>query len=141
MARILVIDDEPYVCEAIQRVLRSRFEIECSAEATAGIERLGRTPSVDLVIIDLVMPGTDGVTAISRIRKQWPKIRMIAISGGGEHGIADYRPEAIATRAYLAAAQRAGADATLAKPFETRELYGVIETVMPARAEALTPGD
>ena len=138
--RVLVIDDEPYVRSALQRVLASRGdEVETAADAEAGIANLAASPK-DLVIVDIVLPGTDGVGAIGRIRAQFPQTRIIAISGGGNFGIEDYRPEAISTRAYLAAARSAGADAALAKPFETRELRELIGQVMGRECGPGVPG-
>ena len=126
MRRVLIIDDEPYVRAALQRVLESPgVEVEAVGDADAGMASLAASPT-DLVIVDVVLPGTDGVLAIGRIRAEYPGIRIIAISGGGNFGLKDYRPEAISTRAYLAASRRAGADAVLAKPFETQELRSLM---------------
>jgi CheY-like chemotaxis protein len=126
---ILVIDDEPFVREALQRVLSSRSVIVVGvADADAGFAALRESP-VDLVIVDVVLPGTDGAAAIRQIRRDYPDVRIIAISGGGSFGLPAYRPEAISTRAYLAACTAAGADAVLPKPFETGELRSVIDQV------------
>lgn len=136
MQRVLIVDDEPFVREALQRVLGSKaFEVDVAADAEAAIARLGVAPA-DLVIIDIVLPGTDGVTAIGLIRAEHPHVRIIAISGGGNFGLKDYRPDAISTSAYLAAAKMAGADAVLAKPFETQELHTVITQVLAPRPSA-----
>lgn len=130
MQRILVIDDEPFVREALQRVLSSRsVTVVGAADANAGFAALRETPA-DLVIVDVVLPGTDGVAAIKQIRRDHPDMRIIAISGGGNFGLPEYKPEAISTRAYLAACIAAGADAVLAKPFETGELRSVIDQVL-----------
>jgi CheY-like chemotaxis protein len=84
------------------------------------------------VIIDVVLPGMDGVAAIRQIRLDHPTVRIIAISGGGNFGLAAYRPEAISTNAYLAACTAAGADGVLAKPFETAELRSMIDPLLAA---------
>lgn len=132
MLRILVIDDETYVREALARVLTSRSVTVIGAEdAAAGFAAM-REAAVDLAIIDVILPGMDGVAAIKRIRHDYPDVRIIAISGGGNFGLAAYRPEAISTAAYLAACKAAGADGTLAKPFETAELRLLIERLMAA---------
>jgi CheY-like chemotaxis protein len=124
--RILVIDDEPLVREALQRVLASStVSVIGAADAGTGLATLRESP-VDLVIVDVVLPGMDGVAAVKEIRRYHPEVRIIAISGGGNFGLTAYRPEAISTIAYLAACTSAGADATLAKPFETAELRSLI---------------
>jgi DNA-binding response OmpR family regulator len=124
--RILVIDDETYVREALERVLKSpSITVIGAADAAAGFTAM-RVAAVDLVIIDVILPGMDGVTAIKRLRREYPDVRIIAMSGGGNFGLAAYRPEAISTGAYLAACSAAGANGTLAKPFETAELRSLM---------------
>jgi CheY-like chemotaxis protein len=132
MLRILVIDDETFVREALARVLKSQsVTVRGAEDAAAGFAAM-RESAVDLVIIDVILPGMDGVAAIKRIRHDYPGVRIIAISGGGNFGLAAYRPEAISTAAYLAACKVAGADGTLAKPFETAELRLLIDQLMAA---------
>jgi CheY-like chemotaxis protein len=62
----------------------------------------------------------------SFIVKEFSRVRIIAISGGGNFGITDYKPDAIITSAYLAAARKAGAHALLTKPFQTAEVLHAI---------------
>jgi CheY-like chemotaxis protein len=129
---ILVIDDEPFVREAIERVLKSSVvSVVGAADAAAGLALLDQT-AMDLVIIDVVLPGMDGVAAIKQIRRDHPNIRIIAISGGGNFGLSAYQPDAISTTAYLAACKLAGANAALAKPFETAELRALIGQLLAA---------
>jgi CheY-like chemotaxis protein len=130
--RILVIDDEPFVLEALKRVLTSTAAVVVVAStADAGLSAMRESP-VDLVIIDVILPGMDGVSAIKIIRRDYPSVRIIAISGGGNFGLNSYLPEAISTSAYLAACTAAGADGVLAKPFETAELRSLISQVQTA---------
>lgn len=128
---VLVIDDEPFVRESLERVLRSpQLMVIVAADAEAGLAAM-RTSNVDLVIVDAVLPGMDGVTAIKEIRRLHPRVRIIAISGGGGFGLHTYQPEAISTSAYLAACKAAGADEILAKPFETAELRAIMARLPP----------
>jgi CheY-like chemotaxis protein len=127
--RILVIDDEPFILEALKRVLGSSVVIVVgAANADAGLAAMRESPA-DLVIIDVILPGMDGVAAIKIFRRDYPAVRIIAISGGGNFGLNAYLPDAISTSAYLAACRAAGADGTLAKPFETAELRALIHQV------------
>lgn len=129
MLRVLVIDDEPFVREALERVLSSAtIAVRGAEDAAAGLAALRDSP-IDLVIVDVVLPGMDGVAAIKEIRGRYPGMRIIAISGGGNFGVNAYKPEAISTHAYLAACTAAGADAVVAKPFETAELRAMIENL------------
>jgi CheY-like chemotaxis protein len=130
MRRILVIDDEMLVREALQRVLASTtVSVIAAADADEGLAAL-RKSAFDLVIIDVVLPGMDGVAAIKEIRRHHPQLPIIAISGGGDFGLSGYRPESISTIAYLAACTAAGANEVLAKPFETAELRSLIAHVL-----------
>jgi hypothetical protein len=70
------------------------------------------------------------VEAIESIRKAFPSVRIIAISGGGNFGVTEYQPAAITTTAYLASAEKAGAHLVLTKPFETVELIRSVEQVL-----------
>jgi CheY-like chemotaxis protein len=120
------------VREALERVLKSSVvRVVGAADAAAGLKLLGESV-VDLVIVDVVLPGMDGVAAIKQIRRDHPNIRIIAISGGGNFGLSAYQPEAISTAAYLAACKAAGANGTLAKPFETAELRALIDQLLAA---------
>lgn len=132
MRRILVIDDEPFVREALTRVLASsEVAVIGAPNADAGLAALRDSP-FDVVIIDVILPGMDGVAAIKIMRRDYPEIRIIAISGGGNFGLGAYMPEAISTNAYLAACKAAGANGILAKPFETADLRSMIQQVQAA---------
>jgi CheY-like chemotaxis protein len=128
--RVLVIDDEPYVRAALMRVLGSPLlEVVAAADAEEGIAALEAAPT-RLAIVDVVLPGMDGVAAIRKIRAEFPLVRIIAMSGGGNFGLDEYRPDAISTCAYLAACRAAGAHGVIAKPFETHELRALIHSVL-----------
>ena len=130
MHSILVIDDEPDVRDAVKRVLdRAGYSVrttDSGVDALAELERI-RT---DVVITDIIMPKIDGVQLFESIRKLFPAVRIIAISGGGNFGISAYQPTAITTTAYLASAELAGAHMGLTKPFESNDLIQAIEKVL-----------
>jgi CheY-like chemotaxis protein len=128
LLRILVIDEEQFVREALQRVLAGSAAVATASDVAEGLAWL-RGSAADLVIIDVVLPAVDGVAAIREIRRDYPDTRIIAIAGSGKSGLSSYRPDAISTNAYLAACSVAGAHGTLAKPFETGELRELIKQV------------
>jgi CheY-like chemotaxis protein len=128
--RVLIIDDELDVRDAIRRVLeRSGYVVRTAEHVPAALAELRRDP-VDVVITDIIMPKVNGVEAISAIRSEFPAVKIIAISGGGNFGITAYKPTAITTTAYLAAAQRAGAHHILTKPFESSDIIQAIAAVL-----------
>ena len=132
MLRILVIDDEPDVLDGIKRVLdRAGFSVRTIDNATDALLELERL-AADVVITDIIMPKVNGVDAIECIVREFPMVRIVAISGGGNFDVTGYQPAAITTTAYLAAAKRAGAHCILTKPFESRELIDAVEQVMGA---------
>ena len=130
MKRLLVIDDEPFVRDALKRVLEEdELQVDVAADAESALVQLNRQ-AYDLVILDIIMPGMDGVELLRRVRAEFPGLRVIAISGGGNFELSGYGPDAVTTRAYLAAAANVGADAVLAKPFETAELEALIRPLL-----------
>ncbi len=132
MQRILVIDDEHDVGDGIKRVLDSAgFSVRVVDNATDAMLELKRL-AADVVITDIIMPRVNGVEAIECIVREFPMVRIIAISGGGNFDVTGYQPAAITTTAYLAAAKRAGAHCLLTKPFESRELIAAVNQVIGA---------
>ncbi|NIV11188.1 MAG: response regulator [Aliifodinibius sp.] len=83
--------------------------------------RILETNQVDLIITDIIMPEKDGMKLIMDLRKQYPSLRIIAISGGGRH-IAPQNP--------LHIAKKLGAQYILTKPFELRELLGAVRDLV-----------
>ena len=130
MQRILIVDDELDVRDSVKCVLDlAGYEVLTADNATEALERLGRVP-IDLVITDIIMPKMNGVQAIQLIRQEFPLVRIVAISGGGNFGAAGYQPAAIATNAYLRSAEEAGAHVVLTKPFEVEDLLQAVETLL-----------
>lgn len=132
MAKILVIDDEKDVRAVLREVLeRAGHEVTVAAGGREGLALLERDLP-DLVITDVIMPGIDGVATIREMRAAHPEMRVIVISGGGNVGPMEYEPGAIATSAYLASAAQAGADRTLTKPFDRKELLEAVDGLVAA---------
>jgi two-component system response regulator AtoC len=130
MQQVFVIDDDVDVRDAIKRVLeRAGYAVRTSPDAVQAMVELNRQPA-HVVITDVIMPKVNGVEAIRSLINDFPSIRIIAISGGGNFGIDSYKPNAITTTAYLAAAERAGAHLVLTKPFESADLVLAIEKVL-----------
>ena len=126
MKSVLIIEDEAAIRRVLSRVLeRAGFIVRTAENGDDALQQL-RAAEVDIVITDIIMPKMHGVDAIKRIVKEFSRVRIIAISGGGNFGITDYKPDAITTSAYLAAARKAGAHALLTKPFQTAEILHAI---------------
>jgi CheY-like chemotaxis protein len=131
MANVLVVDDEVEVGEAVRRVLeRAGYVVTVASNATAGMDAVARQ-APDVVITDIIMPRVHGVELIKILRERYPRIRVIAISGGGSFGPLAYKPDAISTHAYLAAAREAGAEEILTKPFDLTDLIAAVRRLLP----------
>jgi DNA-binding response OmpR family regulator len=126
MALILVVDDEVEVAEAIRRVLeKAGFSVVVANGVTAGVQA-AEMQQPDIVITDIIMPKSSGIELIKTLRDRHPRVRVIAISGGGSFGLRSYKPDALTTHAYLAAARTAGTDEVLTKPFDMDDLLAAI---------------
>ena len=120
MARILIIDDEPQIRSMLKLMLeRDGYEV---AEAPDGIEgiRTYRQNPADLIITDLIMPNKDGIGVILDLKKEFPNVKIIAMSGGGLN-----KPEG-----YLKGAKKLGAACTLTKPIDRGEMLKAIKDVL-----------
>ena len=120
MARILVIDDEAPVRNMIRQTLeREGYEVADAGDGRQGMAQLRRQP-VDLVITDILMPEQEGIETIRMLRKEFPQIKILAISGGGKTGKLDILP----------VAQTFGAHRTLAKPFDRKDLLAAVSALV-----------
>ena len=111
--RILVVDDDQSVRAFLRDLLRT--EGHETIEVANGVEavRCARSHPCDLVITDLCMPEKEGFETIRELRRTYPRLRIIAISGRfGE--------------ALLSAATMLGADAALPKPLDGVQLLNLV---------------
>ena len=132
MTKILVIDDEESMRNVLIEILeREDYDVRVASNGDEGLAAL-RSERADLVITDIIMPGKNGVETVQDIRAEFPDTRIIVISGGGNVTPMEYEPSAIKTAAYLASASVAGADVTLAKPFERKELMDAVHELVDA---------
>jgi len=85
----------------------------------------------DVVVTDVIMPKVHGLELIKALRARYPGVRVIAISGGGSFGPLAYKPDAVSTHAYLAAAREIGAEEVLTKPFDMGDLLAAVRRLLP----------
>jgi CheY-like chemotaxis protein len=131
MTSILVVDDDVEVGEVIRRVLeRGGFGVRVVNSADAALDAVTESEP-DVVVTDVIMPRQNGVDLIRALRAHRPQIRIVAISGGGSFGPSSYKPDAISTHAYLAAAHAAGASEVLSKPFDLDALLNAVRRLLP----------
>lgn len=122
MTKVIIIDDEEDIRIVLKEVFeRAGFNASVASNGDDGMNLL-REQGADLVITDVIMPGSDGVEIAYDIRMEFPKTKIIVMSGGGNISPRDYKPDSIKTTAYLASAAAVGADLTLTKPFDREVL-------------------
>lgn len=131
MASILVVDDEPDVAESIQAVLEhAGFTVVVANSAAAGLQAT-QAREFAVVVTDIIMPKVNGLELIRNLLRRNPRLRVIAISGGGSFGPLSNKPDAISTHAFIAAAIQAGAMEVLTKPFDMEDLLSTIRRNLP----------
>lgn len=120
MQRVLVVDDDEQVRGLLRKELASAgYDVEVAADGDEAI-RLQRSKPSDVVILDMYMPEKEGVETLVEMLTGDPKLRIIAISGGGNR--VDLAP--------LRVAGRLGAARTLAKPISRAMLLSCVEDVL-----------
>jgi two-component system KDP operon response regulator KdpE len=127
--RILVVDDEERVLRSLRRVLlASGYEVQVAASGPQGLDLARKTPP-DLVLLDLSMPGMDGLVVCRELR-QWSTAPIIVVSA---HGQERFKVHALDL----------GADDYLTKPFGSDELLARIRACLrrsAGRQADKTPG-
>ncbi len=118
--RILVIDDDDQIRELLRRTLDWAGYTVIEAVNGKVAMRLQRQEPADLVITDLIMPEQEGLETISSLKREFPEVKIIAVSGGGRIG-----PET-----YLPTAKELGADRIFTKPFSVREIVETVEELL-----------
>lgn len=124
MQRILIIDDEPQIRSMVRLILeREGYAVLEAVDGAEGLKIFREKPA-DLILTDLIMPNKDGIGMIIELKKEFPDVKIIAMSGGGLN-----RPEG-----YLRGAQKLGAAATLTKPINRQDLVRVVRDTLKADA-------
>jgi DNA-binding response OmpR family regulator len=118
MARILIIDDDASLRTMLGEVLKAAgHEVALAADGKAGVA-LHRAVPVDLVITDLFMPDQEGLETIIELRKNYPGVAIIAMTGKTP------------AHAMLAVARQLGATGTLEKSFSADELLLAVDAAL-----------
>lgn len=120
MERILIIDDEPQIRSMLTLMLeREGYEVVEAPDGADGIKIYRQNPA-DLIITDLIMPNKDGIGMIIDLKKEFPDVKIIAMSGGGLN-----KPDG-----YLKGAKKLGAACTLTKPIDREEMLEAVREIL-----------
>jgi two-component system response regulator MprA len=116
--RVLVVDDEPAVREAVGRALeRSGYDVELAPSGEEALAKLAADSVADAVVLDVLMPGIDGLEVSRRLRAQGNEIPILMLTAR------DTVPDRVA-------GLDAGADDYLVKPFALEELLARIRALL-----------
>ncbi|MEA1946586.1 MAG: response regulator [Thermodesulfobacteriota bacterium] len=120
MAIILIIDDNNQFRAMLREMLeRTGYKVVEASDGKEGI-KLYREKATDLIITDLIMPEKEGIETIMELRRDFPDVKIIAISGGGR----------LDPGQYLSMAQKLGAQRTFAKPVARAELLKAVRELL-----------
>ncbi|MGA7144781.1 MAG: response regulator [Desulfobacterales bacterium] len=120
-SKLLIVDDDEEIQSTLKDFLiKKGYEVFSASDGLEGLKLLEtEEPGFDLVITDLVMPNISGVGLIAIIKKKFPGLPVIAITGWGEH------PEALASEVQ--------ADQVLEKPFGLSELEKSLKKLLSSK--------
>ena len=122
---VLIVDDDPAVCDLLSRFLKARgLDVSVLHDGT-GLRRRLEYERPSIVVLDIMMPDTDGLAALRQVRTAGDDIPVIFVTA--RDSVTD-KVEGL----------ELGADDYLSKPFDPRELLARIETVLRRRAPAST---
>jgi two-component system chemotaxis response regulator CheY len=120
MATILVIDDDRQVCALLKQALEEQgYNVVSALNGSEGINRY-RTLPADLIILDILMPEKEGLETILDLRREFPNVKIIAMSGGSER----------AKLNLLDLARRLGAQYTIDKPFQLQTITDLVKKAL-----------
>jgi DNA-binding NarL/FixJ family response regulator len=117
--RVLLADDHTLVRAGIRRILESQPGITVLAEAAdgAGALELLRQHDADVLVLDLKMPGFDGIDVLRAVKASHPAVKVVVVT-------------MFEAREYVARAMKLGADAYLLKDSAVQDLVAAIDAVM-----------
>lgn len=122
MKRVLIVDDEAQMRGLLEDLLEGDYQVLTASNGDEALQLLERD-GAELIITDLVMPKMNGIDLVMAVRKQYPALKIIAISGGGGiTGRFDYLP----------VANLVGAARVIRKPFELAEMRTAVREVLAA---------
>jgi two-component system response regulator MprA len=126
--KILVVDDERAVRESLRRALELEgYEIELAEDGREALERLEAESQPDVLVLDVLMPGVDGLEVCRRLRRAGSRLPVLMLTAR----------DAVENRV---AGLDAGADDYLTKPFALEELLARIRALLRRSADADGPG-
>lgn len=125
MAKILLVEDDDLVRDMLAQVLkRASHEVTTAANGEEATNIL-KSLSPDIMVTDIIMPKKSGITLISEVKNQHPKMEIIAMSGGGR----------LDPTGYLDLSESLGATVSFEKPIDNSALLMAIDLLLHGKDE------
>ena len=122
-ATILVVDDEPDVREVLEEYLAAHGYAVIGAESASAARTIAANQSVDLALVDIHMPGEDGLSLARHLRERYASIAIVMLTSAG-------------TVVDRIVGLEMGADDYVPKPFDPRELVARVKSVLRRTSSA-----
>ncbi len=121
MKSILVIDDDIQVRQLLRQILeREGYYVLDAPDGNKGLKLYRQSPT-DLIITDIIMPEKEGLETIRELKREFPDVKIIAISGGGHN---------LDAKGCLNVVKHFGVDYIFSKPFDRKELLEAIQKLL-----------
>lgn len=117
---VLLIEDDPVMLRSLgQTFVQAGARVTLAADGEQGLIQFHKQRP-DVVVTDIIMPNREGVETIMAMKAAAPAVQIVAISGGGRVGAAEF----------LSLARQLGADAVLAKPFRSAQIVDMVADLL-----------
>jgi two-component system, chemotaxis family, chemotaxis protein CheY len=118
MPSVLVVDDEDQLRQLLREILeQAGYQVTEARDGKEAVQQYRLAPA-DVVIMDILMPEQDGLETTSTLRREFPNVKIIAITGSSEM---------IGILSFLDVAKMLGAHRALQKPFEMQTLLDTVQ--------------
>ncbi|MBI5394437.1 MAG: sigma-54-dependent Fis family transcriptional regulator [Verrucomicrobia bacterium] len=118
--RVLVVDDEQSPRESLRIILKDRYDVRTEASGEEALATLQREGPFDAVLLDVKMPGLNGIEVLAKIRENWPHVPVVLVTA-----LTDARA--------AVQAMKMGAADYLNKPFDVNEIRLVVQRMIEER--------
>ena len=127
---ILLVDDEPSVLRYTKTLLEiENYHVETAASGEEALQRMNRGPAPNLIVLDMVMPGMDGLQTLENFKKLNPEQKVVMISCVNDTN-------------RVVQAIKLGASDYVTKPFLSQQFQGAVRKALnPAVLNAMKPAD
>jgi DNA-binding NarL/FixJ family response regulator len=127
--RVVLVDDHRLMVEAVRMALEADGDFEVVGTTTDAVHapNVVAEASPDVVVLDVLMPGLDGLTCLTRIKGRSPEVKVVMLSASDDDSIAEQ-------------ALRGGADAFVLKQIDPRDLAGVLRQAVSGQVTRTTIG-